>query len=353
MKILLVGEFSGLHRELKKGLIELGHEVTVMSAGDGWKEVECDIRIPSGISLKSKIKALVSQFRLIWSIKGYDIVQFIYPHIFNRLVNAYFIDCLIKQNKNAFLIAAGSDAFYWKDYKKKFRYSPHNDNNIIDNNNKKIPKWLENWNNKIILKVNAIIPVSYDYRVGYVGIKNLAPTIPLPILVKDFKPYFYKENKNKIKILYGVSRPGFKGSRYIEPALELLIKKYPEEVEVIKIIRVPFTVYIDLVADVDIVVDQALSYSYGMNALLCASMGKVTLSGAEPECLTEFNVTESPIINILPSINDIFNKLEILIKNRNLIAILSKESRFYVEKVHDAKIVAKQYISTWNKFNIK
>ena len=43
----------------------------------------------------------------------YDVVQFIYPHIFNRLVNSYFIEQLMKQNKSSFLVAAGSDAFYW------------------------------------------------------------------------------------------------------------------------------------------------------------------------------------------------------------------------------------------------
>ena len=39
MKILLLGDYSSLHNYLKKGLVELGHEVTLLSNGDGWKKI--------------------------------------------------------------------------------------------------------------------------------------------------------------------------------------------------------------------------------------------------------------------------------------------------------------------------
>ena len=45
MKILLIGEYSNLHNSLKKGLIELGHEVTLVSFGDGFKNLSSDIRL--------------------------------------------------------------------------------------------------------------------------------------------------------------------------------------------------------------------------------------------------------------------------------------------------------------------
>ena len=35
MKILLLGEYSGLHLNLRDGLRELGHDVVLASAGDG------------------------------------------------------------------------------------------------------------------------------------------------------------------------------------------------------------------------------------------------------------------------------------------------------------------------------
>ncbi|MEY2922393.1 MAG: hypothetical protein RL108_1015, partial [Bacteroidota bacterium] len=47
MKILLLGEFSGLHNNLKDGLIDLGHEVVIASAQDGFKKIPVDINFES------------------------------------------------------------------------------------------------------------------------------------------------------------------------------------------------------------------------------------------------------------------------------------------------------------------
>ena len=43
MKILLVGEFSRFHNNLKDGLLQLGHEVVLASTGDGWRKLPSDI----------------------------------------------------------------------------------------------------------------------------------------------------------------------------------------------------------------------------------------------------------------------------------------------------------------------
>jgi hypothetical protein len=37
MKVLLVGEYSRLHNSLKEGLLELGHEVSIVGHQDGFK----------------------------------------------------------------------------------------------------------------------------------------------------------------------------------------------------------------------------------------------------------------------------------------------------------------------------
>ena len=43
MKILLMGEYSNVHATLAEGLRKLGHEVTVLSNGDFWKNYPRDI----------------------------------------------------------------------------------------------------------------------------------------------------------------------------------------------------------------------------------------------------------------------------------------------------------------------
>jgi len=45
MKILLLGEYNSSHYTLKEGLQELGHQVTVVGNGDGFKARKVDIKL--------------------------------------------------------------------------------------------------------------------------------------------------------------------------------------------------------------------------------------------------------------------------------------------------------------------
>ena len=95
MKILLVGEYSRLHNSLKEGFIALGHEVTLISDGDGFKNFPNDISIRSqcdnNLIFKYLNKILFRLFRInllelergirfkskIKLLKNYDVVQLI------------------------------------------------------------------------------------------------------------------------------------------------------------------------------------------------------------------------------------------------------------------------------------
>jgi len=56
MKILLIGEYSNLHNSLKKGLLNLGHEVILLGSGDGFKKYDVDILVKSTIFLQKEPK---------------------------------------------------------------------------------------------------------------------------------------------------------------------------------------------------------------------------------------------------------------------------------------------------------
>ncbi len=43
MRILLLGDYSNVHWTLAEGLRALGHEVCVVSDGDGWKNYRRDV----------------------------------------------------------------------------------------------------------------------------------------------------------------------------------------------------------------------------------------------------------------------------------------------------------------------
>lgn len=76
-------------------------------------------------------------------------------------------------------------------------------------------------------------------------------------------------------------------------------------------------------------------------------MGHVVMSGSEPESLAEFNISESPIINILPSVNDIVEKMLYILDNKSKITEWGYKSRQYVEGLHDHISVAENYVRSW------
>lgn len=346
MKILLVGEFSGFHLNLKKGLEKLGHNVTLLSSGDGWKKIPTDKKIFS-LGVKNpflKLYYMCMDYINVSSLKGFDVVQFIQPVIFPNYFryNELLIGKLVKNNKKSFLIAAGSDSYYWKNYKTKFKYSPHEDMKNIDNNGKKYlyeTHHVISFNERLASKVNGIIPIMYDYKIGYKEFVNLKEVIPLPI---DLSEIEYVENtvKDKVVIFHGLNREGFKGTRHIKEALKRLEEDFPNEVEIIVKGHMAYDEYKKLLYKTNIVIDQANSYSYGVNAAISLAMGKIVLSGCEPETLESFNIKSSPIINILPDSNDIYLKLKYLICSKCDFNTAGQLSRKYVEELHDAIKVA-------------
>ena len=355
MKVLLVGEFSGFHTNLKDGLTQLGIETDIAGSGDGFKKIYVDINIITKYKgIKRKIWKYILPLIKIKKMINYDIVQFINPYIFTNKIflNKFIYIKLIKNNKKTFLVATGTDAMFWQIGEKHLRkYNSLEDYKKIDLNNKtslfEKEKALK-WNIELAEKMYGIIPSMFEYSLGYNEFKNVCPIIPQPINTKKF---IYKENKpkKKIKILHGISRPGFKGSQYILEAMNKINAVYPDKVEIIVVNKLPFNEYIKRVYESNIVIDQTNSYSYGMNALIAMAMGRVVLSGAEPEALKAMGVSGVPVINIKPDSNQIYKKISFFIENENIIYDTGQKSRLYVEKYHDSIRIAKKYLKIWKQ----
>lgn len=79
MKILLLGEYSNVHATLADGLRKLGHQVTVLSNGDFWKNYPRDIDLVRKPGKKGGIIYLAKLLTILPKLRGYDIVQLINP----------------------------------------------------------------------------------------------------------------------------------------------------------------------------------------------------------------------------------------------------------------------------------
>ena len=131
MKILLLGEYSNVHWTLAQGLRSLGHEVTVASNGDFWKNIPRDISIVRhGYGMFDTLRYVVAVKRALRRMKGYDVVQIINPLFLEMKAERIrpIYKYLRNNNKKVFMGAYGMD-YYWVTTCRDchtFRYSDFN-----------------------------------------------------------------------------------------------------------------------------------------------------------------------------------------------------------------------------------
>ena len=354
MKILLLGEYSAVHKNLKDGLNFLGHEVKIASSGDGWKNIPRDINIDYSKKFIPKYLAeRIYPWLDIRKFSGYDIVQIMSPDtIFKKFfLNNFYFDILKKNNKKIFLYAGGSDAYYWRYGRSRLKYGPFDDVLKYDLKSSSHPSENSSYrkfNEYIANLVDGIIPNMYEYEISYKGHKNLLKTLPAPMNIEEIK---FEENNidQKITIFHGLIRYGFKGTRHVEEAFKVLAKKYPDELNLIIDGHMPLQEYLKILSKVNIVIDQTNTYSVGINGLYALALGKVVLGGSESESLKSLEVSSSPVINIKPNAQSIIEQIETLLENKDKIKQLSYQSRKYVENTHGHIKIAEKFIETWSE----
>ena len=356
MKILLLGEISALHKNLKEGLVELGHEVVLAGGRDSYKMIPVDISFtPKTNNFISRAIYKFKPFFKLNYLVGYDVVQICGPFV---LKNKYFfadfiLDLIRKKNKKFFLLAAGNDGFFWMNASERLKYNPLDD--FLKTDRKGILPFAAtsqgyDYNKRVLEFADGLIPIMYEYEKCYEGVNNKLGTIPIPI---NTDKVVYKENivNKKLVVFHGLSRYGFKGTKYVEEAFSYLKEKYPNDLELIIDGKMPLDKYLGVMARANVVIDQTSSYSLGVNGVYALAMGKIVMGGAEPESLKSLGVARTPVINIKPDAQSIIVEVEKLLLNRNKITEMGLESRRFVEDVHGHRKVASQYLNAWTSIS--
>lgn len=375
MKIIIIGEYSSFSKNLSEGFRQLGHKCFVFSWGDGFKEInqnkENSYIVNLGYLSKSagfwnivrfELKSIIASLRLkryVYDMskkEKWDTALIINPGFIKRkkaFWQAKFtknmIESLLRDHSQIYMSACGNDIplyDYWKDHPWKNRQLVEvGMNRCYTDKEKKHFSYCMSF-------VNKVIPVGYIYAEAWRNsdyTKNciVLPTIPLPVVTSNYQ--VKNDLKEKIVIFHGIIRPEEKGTPIIVEAMNRVQEKYPNEVECAARGGMPLNEYLLLLGRTNILIDQTYSDSVGMNGLYALAMGKVVLGGNTIEAQREYGGAESPVVNISPDSEQIFKELEKLVLNRERIAELSLKSRRYVEEVHDAKVIAKQYIKAFQK----
>ena len=356
MRILLLGEYSNVHWTLAEGLRQLGHEVTVASNGDFWKDYPRDIdfaRQPGkwgGIKLMAKIYANLPRFR------DYDVVQLINPIFFELKAERLFpiYRYLRRHNKKMVLGAMGMD-WYWVHTctnDKPLRYSDFNFGDQLRTDApalKEQADWLgttkERLNKLIANDCDGIVTGLYEYDVCYQRhFPEKTRFIPFPIKPAHQSPL--TDQQPPLRLFIGISRERsvYKGTDIMLRAAEDIVAKYPNRVELRKAEGVPFAQYQHMMDGSDAILDQLYSYTPSMNPLLAMSKGIICIGGGEPENYEILGETElRPIINVEPNYESVYHELEQLVLHPERIAELKRQSIEYICRHHDYIKVARQY----------
>ena len=359
MKILLLGEYSNLHATLADALRLLGHDVTVASDGCKWMNNDRDIDLARpGYDLYNSIKYLNNVNNAFKKFKGYDVVQIKNPSFLDLNIkrNLEFYRFLLKNNEKVFLGAFGTD-YFWEKLCLENKILKYSDLYVGD---KPLDiykcEWVgtpfEDANIEIAETCNGVISCLYEYYKAYEPYyKNKLEYIPLPINT-DLLHYEQKgKQKDKINFFIGIQKlkTKLKGTDLLLEQLIKIKEAYPKEVSINKVISLPWFEYVKTMSQSDVILDQLYSYTPAMNGLIGMAQGLVLVGGGEPEIYELLKENKNhPIINVFPSKEDIYNKLENLIQNKNSIPEISSNNRKFVEQHHNYIQVAQHYVQFWN-----
>ena len=377
MKVLLLGEYSGLHNTLKDGLVALGHEVTLVGDGDGFKNFPADISIRPTFFNRPLIKYIkLGVYRLFGfdllklerglryaaiqkRLRGYDIVQLINEKPIKTLPSfeRSFLKNIFRNNKKTILLSCGIDSFNLEFLlEKKFKYSlmdPYFENQNL----KGIYKYILNYNTEshkkthqlILENVSGIIASDMDYAIPLQGHPLFKGIIPNPINL-DKLNYVPTAISSEIIIFLGINRGNYhqKGVVYFEKALEIIQKKYGSKVKIIVAENIPYEDYMKLYNGAHILLDQVYSYDQGYNALEAMANGKVVFTGAETEFLTHFKLQENEVcINGLADVDYLVEKISWLIDSPEEIVKIGKNARRFIEEEHHFLKIAQRYVAIY------
>lgn len=384
MRILLIGDYSGLHSALKHGLLSCDKvtEVVIVGDGDKFKNFAVDYSIrPKWVMtklgtflrkvihrlLRWDIAELEKGFRmqiLLPRLKNFDVVQLIndrpiqtIPFWEERLLKQLFT-----QNASVFLLSCGIDVrglkYLLANSNEKSLLTPYFSQPSL----KYLYDYVFDYQRESIVKLHQIIEQSckgiiasdWDYVPANIRHPKYKGLIPHPVVLRESQEVVFRNCTKKVIIFLGVNRGNYhqKGISYFEKALQCIQSLAANKIDVIIVENLPYDEYKQLQQSADIVLDQVFSNDQGYNALEAMARGQVVFTGASEDFLKYYNLSDGEVvINALPDVDYLVERLLFLIENSMVRQEIGKQAKQFVQKHHEAKIIAKKYLNTWGKSN--
>lgn len=160
----------------------------------------------------------------------------------------------------------------------------------------------------------------------------------------DLNKYkFIKETNNKkLLIVHAPTAPEYKGTNYILKAVDELKEKYDFNFKLVK--GMSHEEAVKIYEKADLIIDQILCGGYGLFAIETMAMGKPVICWID-DFMKEKYPIELPIISANP--DNIKEKIEFVIKNKDMLKEIGIQGRKYVEKYHDMNIISKNMLQIY------
>jgi UDP-N-acetylglucosamine 2-epimerase len=164
-----------------------------------------------------------------------------------------------------------------------------------------------------------------------------------PIILEEVDPEYPEINREKPLVVHAPSRRWIKGTNYVLKAVELLKSKgFKFDFQLIE--GMEHEKALNVLKNADIVVDQFIVGAYGMLSIEAMAYGKPVVCFIK-ESLYKLYPSTLPIVNA--NIDNLPQKLAMLIKDGNLRYRLGVEGRKYVEKYHSEEVYYKKIMEIY------
>lgn len=168
--------------------------------------------------------------------------------------------------------------------------------------------------------------------------------LPLAIDLRKFTPSYPDTAKKQPLILHAPTNSDFKGTIFIEKAIEAL--RATRSFDYKRIEKMNHEQVIQLYKEADIIVDQVRCGSYGLLSVESMALGKPVITFIRPDLVDKFP-PDLPIVNGNP--DNVKEKIRMLLDNPTARKKLGVKGRRYVEKVHDRNVVVDKLLSIYSR----
>ena len=170
--------------------------------------------------------------------------------------------------------------------------------------------------------------------------------LPLGIDLEEYDFTPIPAQNGKLKIMHAPTHRGNKGTKYVIDALNKLIEE-GYQIEKILVENVNHDKLKELYKQCHIFIDQLFGW-YGTASIEAMAIGRPVVCSHNPEFYKYVDYGEQiPMIHATP--DNIYDKLKNLIEEQEKLSKIGKESRKFVEDIHDIKKTTEFLIGRYKK----